>query len=230
VNVDDEIDKNQSENFTPAAKSYAEDFNISWNESFHGHGGPIESSYPVFQFPSISKAKLRCFVRNQTKHDINPVEKFFQAWHSLNITTPKDPGGGHKEGVFWAPSSLDPRDQTRSYARRSHYDRTQPSRPNYHLLPDNAVSKIIFKGKTAIGAEYISTKTKTTAMVYARKEVVLAAGSMHTPQILQLSGVGPSTLLRALKIDIIADLPGVGQNFQDNPTIYANFTCGSTFH
>jgi choline dehydrogenase len=142
----------------------------------------------------------------------------------MNITTPKDPGDGNKEGVFWAPSSLEPSDQTRSYARRSHYDRVK-SRSNYHILPENAVSKIIFKGKTAVGAEYISTQSKRTGLVTARKEIILAAGSMHTPQILQLSGIGPKKLLDSLGIDVLVDSPGVGQNFQDNPTIYANFTC-----
>jgi choline dehydrogenase len=142
----------------------------------------------------------------------------------LNITTPKDPGDGHKEGVFWAPSSLNPSDQTRSYARRSHYDRVH-DRPNYHLLAETAVSKIVFKGKTAVGAEYISTVSKKSGSITARKEVILAAGSMHTPQILQISGVGPKNVLEKLGVDVVMDLPGVGQNFQDNPTLYANFTC-----
>lgn len=50
------------------------------------------------------------------------------------------------------------------------------------------------------------------------KEVILAAGAVHTTQILQLSGIGPAALLEPLGIDIIADLPGVGANFQDHPT------------
>jgi choline dehydrogenase len=142
----------------------------------------------------------------------------------MNITTPRDPGNGQKEGVFWAPSSLNPSDQTRSYARNSHYDRVK-SRSNYHILPETAVSRIIFRGKTAVGAEYISTHSKESGLVTARKEVVLAAGSMHSPQILQLSGVGPRELLDSLGVDVVVDSPGVGQNFQDNPTIYANFSC-----
>jgi choline dehydrogenase len=147
----------------------------------------------------------------------------------MNVTTPKDPGNGQKEGVFWAPSSLNPTDETRSYARRSHYDRVK-TRTNYHLLPDTTASKIIFKGKTAVGAEYISKLSKKTGTVTASKEVILAAGSMHTPQILQLSGVGPRKVLEGLGVEVVVDSPGVGQNFQDNPTIYANFTCKTPRH
>jgi choline dehydrogenase len=153
------------------------------------------------------------------------AENFFRGYHSLNISTAKDPGNGNKEGVFWAPSTLDPRDETRSYARRSHYDRTAHGRPNYHILPETTVTKVLFEGKTAIGVEYIRKAANTTKTAFVKKEVILSAGSLHTPQILQLSGVGPAKLLTDLKINVIEDLPGVGQNFQDHPTIYANFKC-----
>ena len=53
--------------------------------------------------------------------------------------------------------------------------------------------------------------------VKARKEVILAAGAVHTPQILELSGVGSKAVLEAAGIPIKLDLPGVGQNFQDHP-------------
>lgn len=59
----------------------------------------------------------------------------------------------------------------------------------------------------------------------ANKEVILAAGSAHTPQILQLSGVGPKRLLDSLGISTVVDLPGVGQNFQDQPTLYPSYNC-----
>jgi len=85
----------------------------------------------------------------------------------------------------------------------------------------------LFEGKTAIGVEYIPNKAKVDEKrtVSAKKEVILSAGSLHTPQILQLSGVGPIKLLSDMKIKVVEDLPGVGQNFQDHPTIYTNFTC-----
>ena len=145
------------------------------------------------------------------------------------MPTPKDPGSGEARGAFWAPSSLDPKDETRSYARTAHYDRVIGSRPNYHLLTDSAVRRIIFKGKRAVGTEYVSRETNQTSSVLARKEVILAAGSVHSPQILQLSGVGPHRLLKSLGIDTVMDLPGVGQNLQDHPTLYASFNCRLLF-
>lgn len=53
----------------------------------------------------------------------------------------------------------------------------------------------------------------------------MAAGAGHTPQILQLSGIGPKSLLSSLGIKTIVDLPGVGKNFQDHPTLYVAGTC-----
>jgi choline dehydrogenase-like flavoprotein len=157
------------------------------------------------------------------------AENFFRAWHSLGVPTPKDPGSGDARGAFWAPSSLDPKDETRSYARTAHYDRVIGSRPNYHLLTDSAVRRIIFNGKMAVGAEYVGRETNRTSTVMARKEVILAAGSVHSPQILQLSGIGPSSILGMLGIKTLVDLPGVGQNFQDHPTLYASFNCRLPF-
>lgn len=54
----------------------------------------------------------------------------------------------------------------------------------------------------------------------ARKEVLVAAGAVHTPQLLQLSGIGPKVLLNRFKIPIVSGLPGVGSYFQDHPSRY----------
>lgn len=153
------------------------------------------------------------------------IENFFRGWHSLGVPTPNDPGSGDAKGVFWAPSSLDPRDETRSYARTAHYDRVVTSRPNYHLLTNTAVRRVIFKGKTAVGVECISRETNQLSTISATKEVIIAAGAVHSPQILQLSGIGQDKLLGSLKIDTLVDLPGVGANFQDHPTLFSVYNC-----
>lgn len=62
-------------------------------------------------------------------------------------------------------------------------------------------------------------------VVSARKEVILSAGAVHTPQVLQLSGIGPRTLLEAAKIDVLVDLPGVGANFQDHAFLNVGYAC-----
>ena len=118
------------------------------------------------------------------------------------------------------------------------------SRPNYHLLTGNAVSRINFVGQNATGVEvrsvepivpvttfadsnvqWLNRETFEFGYVNADKEVILAAGAAHTPQVLQLSGVGPKSLLNRLDIPIVVDLPGVGQNFQDQPTFYPSYNC-----
>lgn len=81
------------------------------------------------------------------------TENFFAGWHSLGVKTPRDPSGGDSTGTFFATGALDPKDETRSYARTAHYDRVIKSRPNYHLLSDHAVSKINFLGKKATGVQ-----------------------------------------------------------------------------
>ena len=61
--------------------------------------------------------------------------------------------------------------------------------------------------------------------VKARREIILAAGALHSPQVLQLSGIGPKKLLSSLGIETVVDLPGVGRNFQDQPTLYMQYSC-----
>lgn len=56
---------------------------------------------------------------------------------------------------------------------------------------------------------------------------MLAAGAPLSPQVLQISGVGPARLLSSLGIKTVVDLPGVGENFQDQPTMYMQFSCKS---
>ena len=121
---------------------------------------------------------------------------------------------------------------TRNHARRNHYDRVKDSRPNYHLLTSNVVGKVLFSGKTATGVCYLSTTSTATTCssnVYATKEVILAAGGFGTPKILQLSGIGRKKLLKQFGISLITDLPGVGQNLQDQPTLSVPYTCKSTY-
>jgi choline dehydrogenase-like flavoprotein len=74
---------------------------------------------------------------------------------------------------------------------------------------------------------YFQPRNDTEAIlrVKAEKEVVLAAGALHSPQILQRSGVGEKTLLENAGIEVKCDLPGVGQNFQDHPNSGIPYTC-----
>jgi choline dehydrogenase len=107
----------------------------------------------------------------------------------------------------------------------AHHDLAIGQRPNYHLLTETAVSKILFGGKNTVGVECFSWLNGTIETVMIEKEVILAAGAIHSPQILQLSGIGDDALLNNFGIKIIVDLPDVGKNFQDHATLYPVFNC-----
>jgi len=148
---------------------------------------------------------------------------FYNALRSYpGIDLPVD-GTVGQNGLVWRPRSMIPVTFTGSYARTGHWDGL--NRDNYHLISATRVEKIVFEGKRASGVEVtarppqpgsVLKPTKGPRIIKARKEVVLAAGAIHTPQILQLSGVGPASLLKEAKIPVVVDLPGVGANLQDH--------------
>ena len=89
---------------------------------------------------------------------------------------------------------------------------------NLSIENDTDVSKIIFKEKKAIGVEV--KKNNNSEIYYCNKEVILSSGSINSPKILQLSGIGDEKVLNQNGIDIINHLPGVGKNLQDHLEIY----------
>jgi choline dehydrogenase len=88
------------------------------------------------------------------------------------------------------------------------------SRPNLTLLLNASVAKLNFKGTRCVGVKTLIGGTVTD--IAAEKEVILAAGSINSPKLLMLSGVGDATALRSLGIDVVENLPGVGENLQDH--------------
>jgi choline dehydrogenase-like flavoprotein len=88
------------------------------------------------------------------------------------------------------------------------------SRPNLTLLLNAAVMKLNFKGTRCVGVKILSGGAVTD--MTAGKEVILAAGSINSPKLLMLSGVGEAQALRNLGIDVVENLPGVGENLQDH--------------
>jgi choline dehydrogenase len=89
---------------------------------------------------------------------------------------------------------------------------------NIEIFTHSNVSKILFKNKVAIGVE-VSINNKKE-IYYANKEILLSAGSINSPKLLQLSGIGNVIELKKHGIEIIHDLPGVGENLQDHLEIY----------
>jgi len=171
-------------------------------------------------FPRVPK-----FTRRLCSYE--RLANWWNAITSTGVKPTKDPNNGASKGVFWYPTLVDAKTRTRSYARLNHYERVHCSRPNYHILAENTVATVIFDGKRAVGVKYLPSGGGEESTVRASREVILAAGALHTPQILQLSGVGPNDLLTGLGIEVVADLPGVGQNYQDQPSVDMAYNCRS---
>src|ERR1700719_2198205 len=87
-------------------------------------------------------------------------------------------------------------------------------RPNLTVITGAQVSKVVFRGRVAAGVEWIKNGRAFNAA--AEREVVLCSGALQSPQLLQLSGVGPADLLRGFGIPVVADAPEVGRNLQDH--------------
>lgn len=96
-------------------------------------------------------------------------------------------------------------------------------RPNLPIRTRTLVTRVLFEGKRAVGVEYRRGRGRPQG-VYAR-EIILCGGAINSPQPLQLSGVGNAEELRALGIDVVHDLPGVGENLQDHLEVYIQYAC-----
>jgi len=163
------------------------------------------------------------------------LEVIRRAWRELGAPAPKEGSGGDAYGVFWFPSSQDPKMQTRSYARTGHYDPVA-NRSNYHLLVGHRVNEVILQAR-GYGSQYEAKGVKIQAVssnssiieIAGNQEIILAAGAIHTPGVLQRSGIGPKDVLDAAKIPVKVELPGVGQNFQDHPYTSLSFERESCF-
>ena len=138
-----------------------------------------------------------------------------QAGHSLN----DDVNGAHQEGFGRFDRNLH-RGLRQSAARA--YVHPVKKRPNLDIVSRAFVTRIVFEGKRAVGVEYIRKGRVETANA---DEIICSGGAINSPQLLQLSGVGPAALLREHEIKVIQDLPGVGENLQDHLEVYIQHAC-----
>jgi choline dehydrogenase len=111
----------------------------------------------------------------------------------------------------------------RRWSSANAFLRPAKTRPNLTIHSHSLASRIIFEGKDAVGVSYRRGGVETSAR--ARREVILSAGAINSPQLLLLSGIGPAAQLQALGIPVIADRPGVGANLQDHLEFYFQVAC-----
>jgi choline dehydrogenase len=103
------------------------------------------------------------------------------------------------------------------------YLRPAMKRPNLKVLTHALATRVIFDGRRACALDYSHAGGSHRAEFAA--ELILSGGPINSPQLLKLSGVGPAAELRALGIDVVHDLPGVGENLQDHLEFYFQVAC-----
>jgi choline dehydrogenase len=143
---------------------------------------------------------------------------FFEAVQQAGYPLTDDVNGYRQEG--FAPFDRNVHRGRRLSAARA-YLHPVMSRPNLHVKTRALVTKIVFEGTRAVGVEY-AHGTGTPQRVDAG-EVILCGGAINSPQLLQLSGVGNARELEALGIDVVHDLPGVGEHLQDHLEVYIQY-------
>jgi choline dehydrogenase len=89
-------------------------------------------------------------------------------------------------------------------------------RKNVELLTGVRVGRILFERKRAVGVAYLRHQGGEETVIRARREVIICAGAVNTARLLQISGIGPARLLASLGVDVVHELPGVGENLSDH--------------
>lgn len=185
----------------------------------------------TYSVPHITEATAKLF--GITRHEKTPGQvktsypdpsedllpaAWMETFKNLGHTMGQDPFSGASAGAFVPLASVDPSSATRCYSATAYYAPVQ-ERTNLQVLTSCSVQKVLFEGKEpnlkAIGVVYLS-KDGSEVTVHATREVILAAGTLQTPKILELSGISGHELLNFLGIPVLIDNPHVGENLQDH--------------
>ena len=150
----------------------------------------------------------------------NPLFKaFFDAAVAAGFKRTADVNGYSQEG--FGPFDKNVKNGRR-WSSSTAYLHPVKSRKNLTIQTRHQVHRVIFEGDKAVGV--IAQRGKKITE-YRAKNVVLCGGAINTPQVLQLSGIGPAELLKKHGIPVVKDLPGVGQNLQDHLEVYIQHAC-----
>jgi len=151
----------------------------------------------------------------------NPLYRaFIEAGAQAGYSRSADYNGFQQEGFCALNMTI--KDGVRCSTSNS-YLRPALRRRNLDVRSNAHARRVVFEGKRAVGVEY--EIDGTTRIVRAEREVILSAGSIGSPALLQLSGVGPEAVLAAAGVPVLHDLPGVGANLQDHLEAYLQYAC-----
>ncbi len=167
-------------------------------DDFHGSGGPLN----VMDLRSP-----------------NPFNAhFIEAGQQAGLPYNADFNGEQLEGV--GPYQVTHKNGERFSAAKGYLTPAR-SRPNLQVVTGAHTTRILMEGKRAVGVEY--RQGAQTHVLRASREVLLCAGSLQSPQVLMLSGIGPAAELNKHGIPVVHDLPGVGQNLHDHVDVVQVF-------
>jgi choline dehydrogenase len=142
-------------------------------------------------------------------------DAFFEAVQQAGYPLTDDVNGRRQEGFAKFDRNIS---HGRRYSAARAYLHPVLRRRNLEVRCNTLVDRIVFEGKRAVGVQ-------VGAQVVHAREVILCGGAINSPQLLQLSGVGNAQELEALGVEVVADLPGVGENLQDHLEVYVQYAC-----
>ena len=170
------------------------------DDVWRGHDGPLE----------LEKGPAK-----------NPLfEAFFRATVEAGFQRTDDVNGFRQEG--FAPFDRNVRRGRRLSSSGAYLTPLRGKRPNLTVQTMSFVRKVVFEGNRAVG---VQVTHRGNTEVIRGKEIILCGGSINSPQLLMLSGIGNAEDLAAHGIDVVQHLPGVGQNLQDHLEVYIQYSC-----
>ena len=170
--------------------------------SFHGDAGPLHVTDLRSPHPAAAL--------------------FIEAGQQAGLQRNDDFAAETQEGVGWY--QVTQKDGERWSAARAYLEPAR-RRPNLHVITDALATRIVFEARRAIGIKLRQGNVERE--LRARREVLITAGALQSPQLLMVSGVGPASHLREIGIETVADLP-VGDNLHDHPDITINRRVANT--
>ncbi|RFU80823.1 glucose oxidase [Trichoderma arundinaceum] len=192
---------------------WQETVGASYEEEYHGASGEIHVGFN----PSLLNGSFYGNVKD--------------SWAAIGQGLNRDANSGVTAGFDVWPQTIDPVKNVRWDSATAFYWPVQ-DRPNLKLL-NGTVSKILWKSSKAStpeasGVEYLAPDGQLTT-VTAKKEVIISAGALRTPLILELSGIGNPSILSKFDIDTVVDSPGVGENMIDQPNMALTYSTKGSF-
>ncbi|CAK5267131.1 unnamed protein product [Mycena citricolor] len=199
----------KAETFTAPDPGYAAVNNLTFIPSAHGLTGPVHNSFSRF----ISDAQ----------------KPWLSACQEMGLAHVQDALAGNDVGAWMAPAAIDGTTITRSYAASAYYVPAS-NRSNLALLTGAEATRILLKKKVnknglvvAKGVEFVSGSQTYRAKLKSGGEVISSAGTVKTPQLLELSGIGNPQILNKFGVESRVDLAGVGDGIIDQVFVGLSF-------